>query len=102
MRALTQDGRSMAGGVLDLCGGTGHLTRSLCECVNDVVLADLSFAKLWLAKRFIAPRCRPICCDAGEPLPFAPGTFALIFCSDAFHYVWRRRMLASRWERGRT
>ena len=93
-RALAQDRRSMAGRVLDVCGGTGHLTRSLCECTDNVVLADLSFAKLWLAKRFIAPRCQPVCCDAGEPLPFAPGTFSLVFCSDAFHYVWRRRLLA--------
>jgi SAM-dependent methyltransferase/uncharacterized protein YbaR (Trm112 family) len=93
-RALAQDRRTMAGRVLDVCGGTGHLTRSLCELASDVVLADLSFAKLWLAKRFIAPRCQPVCCDAGEPLPFAPGTFSLVLCSDAFLYVWRRRLLA--------
>ena len=94
LRSLTQDRRLTRGRVLDLCGGTGHLTRSLCGLANDVVLADLSFAKLWLAKRFIAPRCQPVCCDAGEPLPFAPGSYSLVFCSDAFHYVWRRRLLA--------
>jgi hypothetical protein len=28
-------------------------------------------------------------------LPFARGTFSLTCCSDAFHYVWPRRLLAS-------
>ena len=94
LRSLAQDRRCMAGRVLDVCGGTGHLTRALCERANDVFLADVSFAKLWLAKRFIAPRCQPVCCDAGEPLPFAPRAFSFVLCSDAFHYVWRRRLLA--------
>jgi uncharacterized protein YbaR (Trm112 family)/SAM-dependent methyltransferase len=94
LRALAQDRRCMAGPVLDLCGGTGHLTRSLCDSAQEVILADLSFAKLWLARRFIAPRCQPVCCDASEPLPFAPGAFSFVLCSDAFHYVWRRRLLA--------
>ena len=29
-----------------------------------------------------------------EPLPFARRSFSLVFCSDAFHYVWSRRLLA--------
>jgi uncharacterized protein YbaR (Trm112 family)/SAM-dependent methyltransferase len=94
VRPLASDSPCMTGRVLDVCGGTGHLTRSLCELADDVVLADLSFAKLWLAKRSIAPRCEPVCCDAGEPLPFAPGAFSFVLCSDAFHYVWRRRLFA--------
>jgi uncharacterized protein YbaR (Trm112 family) len=85
VQALAQDARCMAGRVLDLCGGTGHLTRSLCESAQEVVLADLSYAKLWLARRFIAPRCQPISSDASEPLPIAPRTFSLVQCSDAFH-----------------
>jgi uncharacterized protein YbaR (Trm112 family)/SAM-dependent methyltransferase len=94
LRALAQDRRCMAGPVLDICGATGHLTLSLCETAQDVILSDLSFAKLWLARRFLAPGCQPVCCDASEPLPFAPRTFSFVLCSDAFHYVWRRRLLA--------
>lgn len=94
VQTLAQDPRCMRR-VLDVCGGAGHLTRTLCENSTDVILADLSFAKLWLARRFIAPACRPVCCDAGEPLPFARGVFSLVHCCDAFHYIWRRRSLAS-------
>lgn len=95
VRALAQDRPSLTRRVLDVCGGAGHLTRSLGEYSTEVVLADLSFAKLWLARRFVAPSCQPVCCDAGEPLPFAAGTFSLVHCSDAFHYIWRRRSLAN-------
>src|SRR5688572_9396353 len=89
-----QDRRTRVGRVLDVAGGTGHLTRDMCAYAEEVILADLSFAKLWLARRFIAPSCQTVCCDAGEPLPFAPSAFSLVVCSDAFHYVWRRRLLA--------
>jgi uncharacterized protein YbaR (Trm112 family)/SAM-dependent methyltransferase len=96
LRAVRRDQRCAGGRVLDLCGGTGHLTRSLCRGAagTEVVLADLSFWKLWLARRFLAPSCRAVCCDATQPLPFARETFALVFCSDAFHFVWTRRLLA--------
>lgn len=96
LRAIGQDRRCVAGRILDLCGGTGHLTRSLCElaAANEVILVDIAFWKIWLAKRFIAPRSQPVCCDANGPLPFAKDTFSLVVCSDAFHYIWYRRMLA--------
>src|SRR5262249_51249103 len=37
---------------------------------------------------------QPICCDANKPLPFAREAFSLVFCSDAFHYIWSKRLLA--------
>ncbi|HEX4948112.1 MAG TPA: methyltransferase domain-containing protein [Blastocatellia bacterium] len=80
--------------VIDLCGGSGHLTRTLCQLTSEVVLADTGFAKLWLAQRFTAPQCSPICCDANNPLPFAEESFSLVVCSDAFHYIWSKRLLA--------
>jgi SAM-dependent methyltransferase len=98
VRAVGQDRRCFAGRVLDVGGGAGHLTRTLCDLAGigaEVVLADVAFWKLWLANRFLAPSCRPVCCNANEPLPFAPDSFSLAFCSDAFHYVWSRRLLAS-------
>jgi hypothetical protein len=55
----------------------------------------LSFAKLWLARRFTAPGCEPVCCDGNAPLPFAKEAFDLVVCSDAFHYIWTKRLLAS-------
>lgn len=81
---------------IDLCGGSGHVTRSLAALpACPPVLADLRFPKLWLARRFTAPRCEPVCCDANAPLPFADGAFDLAVCSDAFHYVWTKRLFAS-------
>jgi uncharacterized protein YbaR (Trm112 family) len=85
--ALRRPGRA-----IDLCGGSGHLTRSLVGLSRPApVLADLYFAKVWLAKRFTAPACEPVCCDGNAPLPFARGAFRLSMCSDAFQYIWTKR-----------
>jgi len=89
------------GRYIDLCGGSGHLARSM---VSDEapVLADVYFWKLWLAKhtvgphqdaQFVAPHCEPVCCDANNPLPFARNTFSLVALSDAFPYIWHKRLV---------
>jgi uncharacterized protein YbaR (Trm112 family) len=82
---------------LDFCGGSGHLTRSLLRLkpLGGVVLADLAFWKLYLAKRFVAPGCQPVCCNGNDPLPFKRQAFASAACTDAFHYIWSKRQLAS-------
>ena len=81
-----------SGRYIDLCGGSGHLTRSM---ISDqpAVLADVYFWKLWLAKQFVAPNCEPICCDANNPLPFARDTFSMVVLSDAFPYLWHKRLV---------
>jgi len=84
------------GRAIDVCGGSGHLTRSLAAASTTTpVLADLYFSKLWLATRFTSPGCHVVCCDGNAPLPFAKDLFALVVCSDAFHYIWTKRLLAS-------
>jgi SAM-dependent methyltransferase len=91
--------RSVAGAVLagggravDLCGGSGHLTRSLLELSpSPPVLADLYFSKIWLARRFTAPGCEGVCCDGNAPFPFARGAFRYAMCADAFMYIWTKR-----------
>jgi hypothetical protein len=50
-----------------------------------VVGLDRDFVRLWLASRFVAPAGRYVCGSADQSLPFAPGVFHGIFCSDAFH-----------------
>jgi len=93
VRAIGAGGRTAR--AIDLCGGSGHLTRVLAEqCAEPVVVADVFYWKLWLAQRFTAPSCAPICCDANHPLPFAAGTFPLVVLSDAFPYIWHKRLLA--------
>jgi uncharacterized protein YbaR (Trm112 family)/SAM-dependent methyltransferase len=85
-----------AGRALDLCGGSGHLSRVLNAAgpSGGTVLADLFFFKLWLARRFTTPGIAAVCCDANNPLPFDRNTFSLIVLSDAFPYIWHKRMLA--------
>src|SRR3954463_4139305 len=91
--------RAVAGTVLggrrraiDVCGGSGHLTRALMDLsAPPPVLADLFFPKIWLARRFTAPGCEPVCCDGNAPLPFRRGAFGFAMCSDAFQYIWTKR-----------
>ncbi len=94
VRALAQDARCAQGRLLDLCGGMGHLTRTLCDIApqGEVWLADQEFWKLWLARQFVAPQCRAVCCDAAQPLPFTRASFSMVVCADALHYVWPRRL----------
>jgi uncharacterized protein YbaR (Trm112 family)/SAM-dependent methyltransferase len=96
IETIGRHGAGLRGRVLDLCGGSGHLTRVLCRVAPDaqVVLADMFFWKLWLARTFTAPTAAPVCCDANQPLPFARGTFPTVVLSDAFPYIWHKRLLA--------
>ena len=99
--------RSVAGTVLrrddravDICGGSGHLTRSLLGLTEKPpVLADLYFAKIWLARRFTAPGCEGVCCDGNAPMPVARGAFRFAMCTDAFMYIWTKRQFVGELER---
>src|SRR4029079_14956916 len=77
---------------VDVCGGSGHLTRSLMDLSSPPpVLAECFFRKIWLGRRFTAPGCEPVCCDGNGPMPFARGSFGYAMCSDAFQYIWTKR-----------
>jgi uncharacterized protein YbaR (Trm112 family) len=94
VRAVARTVVSGAARTIDVCGGSGHLTRSLLDvAVVPPVLADLYFAKVWLARRFTAPGCEPVCCDGNAPLPFARGAFTFAMCVDAFMFIWTKRQL---------
>ena len=93
----------LTGPVLDLCGGSGHLTRVLAglarpdssaSVAHDAVVADLHFWKLWLATHVTARGCPAVCCDAGAPLPFPPDLFSMVVLADAFPYIWHKRLCA--------
>ncbi len=95
--------RSGGGGgprAIDICGGSGHVTRTLLDLTGaPPVLADLYFAKIWLARRFTAPGCEPVCCDGNAPMPFARGAFTFAMCTDAFMYIWTKRQFVGEMER---
>jgi uncharacterized protein YbaR (Trm112 family)/SAM-dependent methyltransferase len=85
--------------VVDLCGGSGHLTRVMGQClgasaVAPPIVADYFPWKLWLAKRLVSPEADAICVDANSPLPFQPGSCSFVLCADAFEYIWNRRLFA--------
>ncbi|MDR1989549.1 MAG: hypothetical protein LBQ09_04880 [Acidobacteriaceae bacterium] len=85
---------------IDICGGSGHLTRSLMDLSTPApVLADLFFPKVWLARRFTAPGCAPVCCDGNAPMPFVKGAFGYAMCSDAFQYIWTKRQFVGEMSR---
>lgn len=83
---------SGGGRAIDLCGGSGHLTRELSALTPSApILADVHFSKLWLARRFVAPGCEAVCCNGNHPLPFARGAFRFALCADAFMFIWTKR-----------
>jgi len=45
------------------------------------------FAKLWLARHFVAPEARLVCFDAAHPWPVAERRFDLVACHDAFYFL---------------
>ncbi|HMB80973.1 MAG TPA: hypothetical protein VKI43_12940, partial [Vicinamibacterales bacterium] len=96
-------GATVLGGgrrAIDICGGSGHVTRTLLDLSDEPpVLADLYFAKVWLARRFTAPGCEPVCCDGNAPMPFARGAFGFAMCTDAFMYIWTKRQFVGEMER---
>ena len=96
VRALGQTRWTMSGAVLDVCGGSGHLTRVLASMApaGGVVSADVYFWKLWLARRYNVPEADAVCCDGNAPLPFARDAFSLVHLADAFPYIWHKRLLA--------
>lgn len=96
LRTLAQVPDLFDGPVLDVCGGSGHLTRVLASvATGPVYLADYFFFKLWLARTFTVPGVRAVCCDANQPVPFARRHFVATLLSDAFPYIWQRRLLAT-------
>jgi SAM-dependent methyltransferase len=96
LRAVGQTRWTVSRPVLDVCGGSGHLTRVLAGLrpAGGVVDADVYFWKLWLARRFNVPDADTVCCDANSPLPFAPDSFSMVVLADAFPYIWHKRLLA--------
>jgi len=96
VRAVAGTVLRTGGRALDVCGGSGHLTRALVPLSSPApVLADLFFPKIWLARRFTAPGAVPVCCDGNAPLPFARGSFDYAMCSDAFMFIWMKRLFVS-------
>ncbi len=75
------------GTVFELACGAGHFLREFARTHEAVAGGDVVFAKLWLARHYIAPSARLVCFDAADRWPFADGAWDTVFCHDAFYFL---------------
>lgn len=73
--------------VFELACGAGHYLREFTRGARHVMGADIVWAKLWLARRYVAPTAQLVCFDAAEPWPLPAGSADLVFCHDAFYFL---------------
>ncbi len=71
------------GTLLDVGGGTGRVASVLRDCVESVIVADVSFGMLKEAPR---STLQPACA-LSEALPFADNSFERVIMVDALHHV---------------
>ena len=75
-----------AGPVFELARGAGHYLAEFARAA-PVAGGDLVFAKLWLARHWLAPTARLVCFDAAAPWPLRDGAAATVFCHDALYFL---------------
>lgn len=87
------------GPVFELACGAGHFLREFARRGATVAGADIVFAKLWLARRFVAPDAELVCFDAAAPWPLPDAAFATVFCHDAFYFLPAKPHVAAEMQR---
>ena len=97
--ALLQSHGGSPDRAFELACGAGHYLRELAPRVPHVTGADIVFAKLWLARHWIAPTARLLCFDAAGPWPIAQEPPALVFCHDAFYFLPNKQHIATEMRR---
>ena len=84
------------GVVVELACGIGHFLRELSAHGVPALGVDLVFAKLWLARHFVATDSTLVCADAIHvPVACPPST--TVFCHDAFYFFSDKAQAAQRW-----
>ncbi len=73
--------------VFELACGAGHFLREFARVAPVVAGADVVFAKLWLARRYVSPGALLVCFDAAQRWPLPDGWADLLFCHDAFYFL---------------
>ncbi len=73
--------------VFELACGAGHYLREFGRAAPVVAGGDIVFAKLWLARQYVAPDALLVCFDAAAPWPLPSGWADLVFCHDAFYFL---------------
>ena len=89
--------------VFELACGAGHYLREFARAAPVVAGGDVVFAKLWLARRYVAPAAHLVCFDAAAAWPLPDGWADLVFCHDAFYFMPNKPHVAAEMRRtGRT
>lgn len=71
----------------ELACGIGHHLREWSRRGLRAAGADVVFAKLWIARHWVAPEAELACFDAGASWPLAPHAHDLVACHDAFYFL---------------
>jgi len=87
------------GPVFELACGVGHYLREFARVSPKPAGADIVFAKLWLARRYIAPTATLVCFDAAEPWPVPDNAARTVFCHDAFYFLPNKPHIANEMRR---
>ena len=85
--------------VFELACGAGHFLREFARFCPNVAGGDVVFAKLWLARRYVAPNATLICFDAASPWPLADRSAEMLFCHDAFYFLPQKPHVAAEMRR---
>ncbi|WP_119069828.1 class I SAM-dependent methyltransferase [Rubrobacter indicoceani] len=94
--ALLQDNLRGTKRSFQLACGLGHYSRELVRRDVETTAADVVFAKVWLARRYVTPETRMVCFDASGPFPFPEAArFDLVLCQDAFYFLPEKPHVAS-------
>jgi SAM-dependent methyltransferase len=93
--------RERKGGILDFGCGVGHTSFVLSKWVDpkSITCCDRNFANLYIAKRYFVKGASFFCLDGNLPLCFSDKSFSSILCSDSFHFVEAKAVLAKEFMR---
>ena len=84
---------SMPEKAFELACGIGHYLRALSIAGVATAGADVVFAKLWVARHWVAPKAQLVCFDADQPWPIEISA-DLAFCHDAFYFLTTKAAVA--------
>ena len=93
------EAHGVAGPVFELACGAGHYLAEFVRAATPVAGGDLVFAKLWLARHWLAPEAKLVCFDASAPWPLRDGAAATVFCHDALYFLPRKPHVAAEMRR---
>jgi len=96
--ALTEAHWTKPRQAFELACGIGHHLRELARLGVETTGADVVFAKLWVARHWVAPSARLFCIDAAQALP-PLGLFDLVVCHDALYFLEPKPAIVARLRR---